>query len=56
MSKQMVGDDLAARVLGGDVRALARLVELPVERLLVSHGKPVLEDARTRMAEALARR
>jgi len=36
--------------------SLARLVELPVERLLVSHGKPVLEDARTRMAEALARR
>jgi len=36
--------------------SLARLLELPVERLLVSHGEPVLEDARTRMAEALARR
>ena len=36
--------------------SLERLMELPVERLLVSHGEPVLEDARTRMAEALARR
>jgi len=36
--------------------SLERLMELPVERLLVSHGEPVLEDAKTRMAEALARR
>jgi hypothetical protein len=36
--------------------SLERLVELPVERLLVSHGEPVLGDARARMAEALARR
>ena len=36
--------------------SLDRLMELPVERLLVSHGEPVLEDAKTRMAEALARR
>jgi hypothetical protein len=36
--------------------SLDRIMELPVERLLVSHGEPVLEDARTRMAEALARR
>jgi glyoxylase-like metal-dependent hydrolase (beta-lactamase superfamily II) len=36
--------------------SLNRLMELPVERLLVSHGKVVLEDARARMAEALARR
>ncbi len=35
--------------------SLDRLMELPIERLLVSHGEPVLEDARTRMAEALAR-
>ncbi len=35
--------------------SLDRLMELPVERLLVSHGEPVLEDAKTRMAEALAR-
>jgi glyoxylase-like metal-dependent hydrolase (beta-lactamase superfamily II) len=40
----------------GELEAsLDRLLELPVERLLVSHGEPVLEDARTRMAEALAR-
>ena len=36
--------------------SLERLLEQPVERLLVSHGEPVLEDAKTRMAEALARR
>jgi hypothetical protein len=36
--------------------SLQRLMALPVERLLVSHGEPVLEDARGRMAEALARR
>jgi hypothetical protein len=29
-----------------------RLLALPVERLLVSHGEPVLEDAKTRMAAA----
>jgi len=37
-------------------QSLARLMELPVERLLVSHGEPVLEGTKTRMAEALARR
>ena len=36
--------------------SLGRIMELPVERLLVSHGEPVLEDAKARMAEALARR
>jgi hypothetical protein len=36
--------------------SLARIMELPIERLLVSHGEPVLEDAKSRMAEALARR
>jgi hypothetical protein len=35
--------------------SLARIMELPVERLLVSHGEPVLEEAKARMAEALAR-
>jgi len=35
--------------------SLDRIMELPVERLLVSHGEPVLEDAKSRMAEALAR-
>jgi hypothetical protein len=41
-------DELAA--------SLDRIMELPVERLLVSHGEPVLADAKARMAEALARR
>jgi len=36
--------------------SLGRLMKLPVERLLVSHGEPVLEDAKAWMAEALARR
>ena len=36
--------------------SLDRLMKLPIERLLVSHGAPVLEDAKPRMAEALARR
>jgi hypothetical protein len=36
--------------------SLARIMDLPIERLLVSHGEPILEDAKTRMAEALARR
>jgi hypothetical protein len=36
--------------------SLDRLMELPVARLLVSHGDPVLEDTKERMAEALARR
>lgn len=36
--------------------SLGRIMELPIERLLVSHGEPVLEDAKARMAEALAGR
>jgi len=36
--------------------SLDRIMELPIERLLVSHGEPVLEAAKTRMEEALARR
>ncbi len=35
--------------------SLDRLMEMPIERLLVSHGEPILEDAKTRMVEALAR-
>jgi hypothetical protein len=35
--------------------SLAELTALPVERLLVSHGEPVLEHARERMAEAVER-
>jgi len=34
--------------------SLAQIMELPVERLLVSHGDPVLTDTKSRMAEALA--
>jgi glyoxylase-like metal-dependent hydrolase (beta-lactamase superfamily II) len=37
-------------------RSLRAIAELPVELVLVSHGEPVLEDAKARMAEALARR
>jgi hypothetical protein len=33
--------------------SLAEIMELPVECLLVSHGEPVLADAKTRMAEAV---
>ncbi len=36
--------------------SLGGLLGLPVERLLVSHGEPVLERAQARIAEALARR
>ncbi len=34
--------------------ALKPLLDLPVERVLVSHGEPVIERARGRLAEALA--
>lgn len=34
--------------------ALKPLLDLPVERVLVSHGEPVTEDAQARLAEALA--
>jgi hypothetical protein len=36
--------------------SLDRIMELPIERLLVSHGEPVLDDAKARMRDALARR
>jgi hypothetical protein len=36
--------------------SLRRIMELPIEGLLVSHGEPALEGAKTRLAEALARR
>jgi hypothetical protein len=35
-------------------KALAPLLQLPVERVLVSHGAPVLEDGRDALAKALA--
>jgi hypothetical protein len=34
--------------------ALAPLLELPVERVLVSHGTPVLEDGHAALSRALA--
>jgi glyoxylase-like metal-dependent hydrolase (beta-lactamase superfamily II) len=34
--------------------ALVPLLDLPIERILVSHGRPVLEHAHARLAEALA--
>jgi hypothetical protein len=34
--------------------SLRPLLELPVERILVSHGEPVLGDGRSALAEALA--
>ena len=38
-----------------DLRAALRpLLELPVERVLVSHGKPVLDDGKAALAAALA--
>jgi hypothetical protein len=37
-------------------RSLHHLMELPVERLLVAHGEPLLENPKLRMAEALTRR
>lgn len=36
--------------------SLEAIMALPVNRLLVSHGEPVLEDTQARMAEALALR
>ena len=34
--------------------AMRRLLELPIERILVGHGRPVLEAAHTKLAAALA--
>ena len=33
--------------------SLRKLLELPIERVLVAHGEPVLVDGRRRIAEAL---
>jgi hypothetical protein len=38
----------------GLARLLRPLLELPIERLLVSHGEPVLHDGRAALARALA--
>ncbi len=35
-------------------KALQPLLVLPIQRVLVSHGEPVLEDARKKLAQALA--
>ncbi len=46
---------LPAGVDHGRLReALKPLLDLPVERVLVSHGEPVTENAQARLAEALA--
>ncbi len=46
---------LPAGVDQGRLRtALKPLLDLPFERVLVSHGEPVMENARARLAEALA--
>jgi hypothetical protein len=37
-------------------RSLRAIAALPIELVLVSHGEPVLVEAKARMAEALARR
>jgi hypothetical protein len=37
------------------VEALQHLLELPIRRILVSHGEPVLEDGGEALARALAR-
>ena len=37
----------------GLARLMAPLIELPVERLLVSHGEPVLHDGRAALARAI---
>jgi hypothetical protein len=38
----------------GLARLMAPLLELPIERVLVSHGEPVLHDGRAELARALA--
>jgi glyoxylase-like metal-dependent hydrolase (beta-lactamase superfamily II) len=40
--------------LEGFYGSLRRLLDLPIERVLVAHGEPVLVDGRRRIAEALA--
>ncbi len=35
-------------------RSMRTLLDLPIERVLVAHGEPVLTDGRRRIAEALA--
>ena len=37
----------------GLARLMSRLLELPIERVLVSHGEPVLHDGRAALARAL---
>jgi glyoxylase-like metal-dependent hydrolase (beta-lactamase superfamily II) len=46
---------LEAPATPASIRAAIRpLLDLPVERILVSHGEPVLEDGRTALERALA--
>jgi hypothetical protein len=53
--EQLVGRSPALKRPDELEASLTRLMELPVERLLVSHGEPILQDAKRHMAEALAR-
>ena len=46
-------EELAAR-RPGLAQLLRPLVELPVERVLVSHGEPVLRDGRAALVRAIA--
>jgi glyoxylase-like metal-dependent hydrolase (beta-lactamase superfamily II) len=48
------GDAEAARYCEGLRASLARLAELPVDMLLVSHGEPILAGGREALAEALS--
>jgi hypothetical protein len=41
------------RNLEAFTRSMRTLLDLPIERVLVAHGEPVLSDGRRRMAEAL---
>lgn len=41
--------------LDGLVASLQQLLELPIERVLVSHGEPVLHDGRAALARAIER-
>ena len=43
----------SARALRGGDRGLLPLLELPIQRVLVTHGEPVLENGRAALAAAL---
>jgi hypothetical protein len=51
LPRTWIGDEHYAEVVAG----LRPLLDLPVERVLVTHGEPVLEDAHAALAAALSR-